>query len=142
QTERLGRSIMELEGALKPQIGQLGERITAISEQIIEKLGEKSGLSDEIEAVKASISSSMDQLSRQITTISEATAAIAEKANQDSMRQAMDLLAAHVQQAQAASSAMKRDFSAALSAIGDALQKTLDAQGTKIEGVSTKIDEA
>ncbi|MBF0556123.1 MAG: hypothetical protein HQK96_16490 [Nitrospirae bacterium] len=106
QTDRLGRSILKLEGALKPRISELGARITEMSGQIIEK----SGLTGEIEAIKGSLASSMGNLSKQITDISESTKA---------------------------SSPMKEDLFAALSTIGEALQKNL---GMQIEGVSSKID--
>ncbi|MBF0568031.1 MAG: hypothetical protein HQK95_04110 [Nitrospirae bacterium] len=51
QTDKLGRSIVALEGALKPQISELGAAITEMPGQIIEK----SGLTGEIEAIKGSL---------------------------------------------------------------------------------------
>ncbi|MCG6552592.1 MAG: hypothetical protein L7F77_09715 [Candidatus Magnetominusculus sp. LBB02] len=51
QTDRLGRSISELEGTLKPQISALGAQITQMSAQIIEK----SGLTGEIGAIKTAL---------------------------------------------------------------------------------------
>ncbi|MBF0458488.1 MAG: hypothetical protein HQK99_11410 [Nitrospirae bacterium] len=135
QSERLGRSIIDLQGALKPQINELGARISEISGQIIENLGEKSGLTGEIEAIKGHLAGSMDTLSKQMTDIGQSTKALAEKSDSDTLKQAMDILAAQAAETAAASDAMKRE----LSTINETLQKNLIGQ---IAGISEKIDES
>ncbi|MBF0403799.1 MAG: hypothetical protein HQL00_07520 [Nitrospirae bacterium] len=129
QTDKLGHTIVELEGTLKPQIGELGSRITAISEQIVEKLG----LSGEIESVRTALTSSMDNLSRQMTNITDSTNDLVKKSNLDPLRQAVDELGTKTEATVKTLNAMSMD----ISAMNEARQGNL---GTLIEGVSSKIE--
>ncbi|MBF0318998.1 MAG: hypothetical protein HQL01_04240 [Nitrospirae bacterium] len=161
QTERLGRGIMELEGTLRPQISGLSTQITEISGQISEGI-KKSGLESEIEVVKGSIdkglqshkemlgevlsikeglsaltgtiTGSIGNLSKQMTSIGDSTRALAEKvANPDALKQALDVLQKQADEAAKSYGAIKKD----LSSINEELKKNL---GKQIEGVASKIN--
>ncbi|WP_420265553.1 hypothetical protein [Candidatus Magnetominusculus dajiuhuensis] len=150
QTDRLGRSIVALEGALKPQISELGAAVTEMSGQIIEK----SGLTGEIEEIKGSLSKGLQSHNDVMAEVRSIKEAINEALQRnlgtqidgvsskiDAAFADMDNRMVAIVESTVAAGAIKNDLSAALSTIGETLQNNLIGQIVgQIEGISEKID--